>query len=434
MAAGGQIRFIVLDPGHYHAALVQKTMYEQVSPLVCIYAPDGPEVQEYLKRIGDFNSRPTSPTDWQERAYVGSDYLSRMTSEKMGDVVVLSGNNRLKTVYIKSAVDAGLNVFSEKPMCIDAAGFRMLEDAFASAEQSGVLLYDMMTERFNIFRILQKMLVLDESVFGELKKGSIQEPAVIQQSVHHLFKYVSGMPIKRPKWYFDTKQQGEGLVDVTTHLVDLAMWTCFPEQAIDHRKDVVVRAARRQPTMITRGQYEKVTGADDFPDYLKDRLDGDGVLPYYCNGQMVYSIKGIHVGLSVEWAFQAPEGAGDTQRSVFAGTRATVLLEQGAEQGYKPQLYVEPAVGVSMEALGLALENAIVRAQGRYPGLSLKKVSNRWQVVAPDALQVGHEAHFKALTERYLQYVFDGKMPAWEVANMLTKYYITTRALRLANQ
>ena len=204
-AAAGKdkVKLIVLNPGHYHAALVQKTMYEGIDRRVHVYAPSGPEVQEYLKRIDSFNARLENPTNWLEEVYTGDDYLEKMLAERSGNVVVISGNNQKKTEYIKSAIEAGVNVFSDKPMCIDAAGFRLLEEAFASADKNGVLLYDIMTERFNIFHILQKMLVLNKDVFGELQKGSVAEPAVVKESVHHFFKYVSGTPIKRPTWYFD---------------------------------------------------------------------------------------------------------------------------------------------------------------------------------------------------------------------------------------
>ena len=36
--------------------------------------------------------------------------------------------------------------------------------------------------------------------------------------------------------------------------------------------------------------------------------------------------------------------------------------------------------------------------------------------------------------EKFLQYVKQGKLPDWEVPNMITKYYITTTALELAKQ
>ncbi len=434
VAADGRVKLIVLNPGHYHAALVQKTMYDEVDRKVHVYAPSGSEVQEYLKRIDNFNTRIDNPTNWLEKVYTGDDYLEKMLADRSGNVVVMSGNNQKKTLYIKSAVDAGLNVFCDKPMCIGPAGFRLLEQAFASADKKGVLLYDIMTERYNVFHILQKMLVLDRDVFGELQKGSPTEPAVVKESMHHFFKYVSGTPIKRPTWYFDTAQQGEGLVDVTTHLIDLVMWTCFPEQAVDYRRDVVMKKARRWPTMITRQQYEKVTGATDFPGFLKVKLNDDGVLPYYANGEMVYALRGIHVRLSVSWDFQAPEGAGDTQYSLFTGSKARVILKQDKEQDYQPQLYVEPGVGITLEQLHTPLRKAIDGMQNNYPGLSLKRQSNCWQVLITNEHQSGHEAHFRKVTERYLQYLAEGKLPAWEVSNMIAKYYITTTALQLAQK
>jgi len=429
-----QVKFMILNPGHYHAALVQKSMYDRVAPVVQVYAPDGPEVQEYLKRIESFNTRPENPTNWQEEVYTGDDYLEEMLTEKPGNVVVMSGNNQKKTKYIKSAVDAGLNVFCDKPMCIDAEGFKLLEQAFAAAEKNGVLLYDIMTERFNILCILQKMLVLNKEVFGQLEKGSVDEPAVVKESVHHFFKYVSGTPIKRPTWYFDTTQQGEGLVDVTTHLIDLVMWTCLPEKPIDYQKDIVMKKARRWPTMLTRQQYEKVTRAPDFPDFLKGKLNNEGVLSYYANGEMVYTMKGVHVKLAVTWNFQAPQGGGDTHHSLFRGSKANVIIRQGKEQNYRPELYVEPAPGASAEELAASLKKALAGLQSNYPKLALKRQQNSWQVLIPDEHRIGHEAHFRIVTEKYLQYLADGKLPEWEVPNMIAKYYITTRALQLAQQ
>jgi len=429
-----KVRLIVLNPGHYHAALVQKTMYDRVDPAVRVYAPDGPEVREYLERIHSFNTRPEDPTRWQEHVYTGPDYLEAMRDDKAGNVVVISGNNWKKTEYITAAIDAGLNVFSDKPMCIDAAGFAVLERAFAAAGAKGLLLYDIMTERFNRLCMLQKRLVLDKDVFGKLQRGSAAEPAVVKESVHHFFKYISGKPVRRPTWYFDTSQQGEGLVDVTTHLIDLVTWTCFPEQVIDYRDDVTVISGRHWPTTIAKSQYAKVTGAPDFPDFLKGKFNDDAVLPYLCNGEIVYAMKGVHVKLAVTWEFEVPSGAGDTHHSLFRGTRSHMIIRQGAEQNYRPQLYVEPAAGVEVPPLRRALEKTVARLQSEYPGLAIESHGAGWHVVVPPELLVGHEAHFRTVMEKYLQYLSEGKLPDWEIAFMTSKYYITTTALEMAKR
>ena len=429
-----KVNIVTLDPGHYHASLVQKSMYEQVDPLVYVYAPDGPDVANYLKQIQRFNEREEDPTSWQQKVYTGDDFLDKMLAEKRGDIVVLSGNNRRKAEYIKASIDAGLNVFCDKPMCINTRDFELLEQAFASAERNGLLLYDIMTERFNTTCILQKLLVLDKDLFGEMETGSPENPAVVKESVHHFFKYVAGAPLKRPAWYFDTTQQGEGLVDVTTHLIDLMMWTCFPEQAIDYRRDIVINNARRWPTTLTRAQYEKVTGVSDFPDYLRDDLNDDEALPCYANGETTFTMKGICLKLSVTWNFQAPEGGKDTHTSLFRGSKANVIIRQGKKQDYRPEVYVEPAPGKSAAELAGPLKKAVKGLQGRFPGLEAKRGGDGWHIVIPDKCRVGHEAHFRNVMDAYLEYLAKGRLPKWEVPNMIAKYYITTRALELARQ
>src|SRR5690349_5587317 len=51
------IQLITLDPGHFHASLVQKFMYPGIDPNVHVYAPAGDDLDEHLKRIERFNTR-----------------------------------------------------------------------------------------------------------------------------------------------------------------------------------------------------------------------------------------------------------------------------------------------------------------------------------------------------------------------------------------
>src|SRR3954470_18083054 len=80
-AENSRVKLITLDPGHFHAALVQKFMYAGVDAEVHVYAPEGDDVAEHLKRIEAYNSRADSPTRWIERVYTGPDYLEKMLAE-----------------------------------------------------------------------------------------------------------------------------------------------------------------------------------------------------------------------------------------------------------------------------------------------------------------------------------------------------------------
>ncbi|QEC51628.1 putative dehydrogenase [Anseongella ginsenosidimutans] len=425
----GKIRLMTLDPGHFHAALVQKSMYPQVDSVVHVYAPEGPELKAHMSLIELYNTRAEDPTAWEEKVYTGDDFLQKMLSEKPGNVVVMAGNNQKKTEYILQSVEAGLNVLADKPMAINTEDFRLLQKAFAAAEEKGLLLYDIMTERYEITTLLQREFSRLPEVFGTLEKGTPEDPAVTKESVHHFFKYVSGKPLTRPAWFFDVEQEGDGIVDVTTHLVDLIQWECFPGQVID-TSDIELLSARRWPTALGISQFRKATGVENYPDYLLKDVENDSVLNVYANGEMNYTINGIHAKVSVKWNFQAPEGTGDTHYSIMRGSKANLVIRQEKEQNYKPTLYIEPLEESSEyeEALKTSLE----KIQASYPGVELKKAAKGWEVIVPDKYKIGHEAHFSEVTKKYLQFLTGGGMPEWEVPNMITKYYLTTKALEMA--
>lgn len=428
----GAIHLITLDPGHFHAALVQKKMYEGVDSVVHVYVPDGPDLQLHLDKIQGYNTRPDNPTHWKEEVYKGADFLGKMLAEKNGNVVVMAGNNRLKTDYIQKTVEAGFNVLADKPMVISASNFDTLKNAFATAKDKNVLLYDIMTERYEISTMLQRAFSRQAEVFGTLEKGTPENPAVTKESVHHFYKNVSGSILQRPAWFMDVAQQGEGIVDVTTHLVDLVQWACFPEQVIDYQKDIRLTSARRWTTDMSLSQFTAITKQKSFPDYLKKDVANDSILRVYSNGEINYQLRGVHAKVSVIWAYKAPEGAGDTHYSIMRGSKANLVIRQGAEQQYKPTLYIEPVAGNTR--LEAALKTALPTIQAEFPGVDVKKSAAGWEVVIPEKYKEGHEAHFGRVMENYLNYLKAGKLPDWEVPNMIAKYFTTTQALELAKK
>ena len=78
---GQTVKLITLDPGHFHAALIQNRMYPDVSPKVHIYAPEGSDLQMHMARINGFNTRTNQPTAWQSEVYTGPDFIEKMLKE-----------------------------------------------------------------------------------------------------------------------------------------------------------------------------------------------------------------------------------------------------------------------------------------------------------------------------------------------------------------
>lgn len=426
------VRLMTLDPGHFHAALIQKEMYPGVAPRVDVYAPLGPDLFEHLKRIAAYNTRPEHPTAWQLEIHTSDDFFERMLRDHPGNVVVLSGRNRGKIDRILASVRAGLNVLADKPWILKSDDLPKMDAALSEADSHGLVAYDIMTERFEITTMLQRALVNDRAVFGEKLQGTDSDPAVYMESVHNLMKLVSGVPNIRPPWFFDTAEQGEGFNDIGTHLVDLVQWTLFPDTAIDYHTDIRIDAAQRWPTWIPEEDFRKVTGEPRFPDSLRASVK-DGKLEYFCNTLVSYALRGIHTKLNVIWDWQAPAGA-DTHFAFYKGSRARVEIRQTKADGYRPELYVIPSEGQKADVLA-AVSGRLKALQTKYPGVAVEDRGAELQITIPDVFRVGHEAHFAAVTTNFLEYLRDrNSMPQWERPNMLAKYYVTTKGTELSRQ
>ena len=420
-----EVRLITLDPAHFHAALVQKEMLAGVARRSAIYAPLGPDLWQHLKRIEGFNARPVNPTSWEIDAHCASQPVERMCAERPGNVVVIAGRNRGKIRKIAASLDAGLNVLADKPWIIDRGDLPALEAALETADAKGLVAYDMMTERYEISTILQKELVQAPAVFGDALPGSDAEPGVTMESVHHIMKTVAGAPGLRPAFFFDVREQGQGLADVGTHLVDMVPWTLFPGQAIRWPEEIEITGVRRWPTLLGVAQFQRVTGLTGFPAELAAWVSGER-LNYFCNTRVSYKLRGIHVRLDVLWNWESPAG-GDTHRAAYRGTKSRIEVRQGERENHRPEVYVAPNGSENRGEVAAALRGHVSRLQGAYPGLGCEDVGDELRVTIPEGYRVGHEAHFAQVLAQFLEYLKSpGKMPAWERPNMLAKYYVTT--------
>ncbi len=432
-ASAQEFKIITVDPGHFHAALFQREMLPGVADTACVYAPLGPDLTAHLNRLARFNHRTENPTRWKLEIYAGSDFFERMLAERRGNLVVLSGNNQPKLDRLLASVRAGLHVLADKHWIIEPEAWPKLEAALEAADQHKIVVYDAMTERFEISCVLQRELVNDGAIFGDILAGTAAEPAVFMRSGHYLLKEVAGVPNLRPVWFFDIHQQGEGLTDVGTHLVEHVQWTLFPEQPIDHQRDIQVLRGSRWPTLLSRAQFQQVTGAADFPDFLQSSVKA-GQLEYFCNNTVSYTLRGVHVKLDVEWDFAAPPGGTDTHLAVFRGSKARVELRRDKDQQYQAEVVVVPRAG-EMTAVRAALRRRIAAWQPTHRGVGLEESGGELRLLIPQALRTGHEEHFSELARRFLQYARDPQsLPAWERPNLLAKYYVTTQGVALARQ
>ncbi|MDE5607975.1 MAG: Gfo/Idh/MocA family oxidoreductase [Muribaculaceae bacterium] len=385
-------KLAVVDPGHFHAALVTKSPLEALSDTIRLFAPEGAEVRQYLDFIAGYNGRSDNPTCWIVDSCITPDFLDSLKADVEADIVVLAGNNRHKTDYILEAIRAGKNVLADKPMAIDGAGFEKLAEAYRLADEKGLVIRELMTERYDTINIFTRRM-LNSGYIGTPISDSVI-PAVEMTSVHHFFKEVSGSPLRRPEWYYDVAQQGEGIADVTTHLIDLLMWQCFPEETVDWQKDIEIIDATHTPTVITPEQYYLSTGATI-----------DEPISVYANGNILARIKGMLVSLNVRWDFEAPVGGGDTFSAIYRYSDGQLHVIQDKTTGYIKDIFIYK-------------DDEIQSSQDEFI-----------RIVIPDSARTGHEEHFNRVTDAFLRSLDGEPAPSWEAANTLAKYRLTTEAV-----
>ena len=417
---------LILNPGHFHAALVLREHHPDLSKDVFVYSEDGPDLKRFMDLVTSFNQRDNNPTDWRIHVYTGKDFRLKLIDEKKGDIVVIAGKNDAKMADIEKLSRSGFYVLADKPWLISEQALPLLHKA---VDPGRPLALDIMTERFEITTILQKAFMAQEDIFGKIRIDPDGSPSIFKESIHHLYKIVNDQPLVRPPWYFDLSAQGDGITDVTTHLVDMTHWMLFPGVAIDFEKDIEMIEARRWPTSIPLEIYAKITQQDHFPDAAKSDVSGD-TLHYFSNGEVLYRVNDVPIHIRVIWNLEIPEGGGDTHQSLIKGTRSDLLVRQLPERGYKVELLIAPKE--NLNDVVAAVQKCLADWSATYPGLSMSIEGKNLLISIPDGLRTTHEEHFCQVRDMYLQYLARGDYPEETRASIVSKYTLLTEALKLA--
>ena len=129
---------IVINPGHFHAALTLREMHPDLSKDVYVYAEEGADLKRFIRLVNSFNKRKDNPTSWDLHVYGGADFLERAVDEAKGDVAIFAGKNSRKIHYIKAMHDAGIKVLSDKPLTINQRGVKILNELLTDGAEINV--------------------------------------------------------------------------------------------------------------------------------------------------------------------------------------------------------------------------------------------------------------------------------------------------------
>ena len=393
------------EPGHFHAALTLRTRNPRVADEVHLYATPGPERDAFISLVDAFNSRTDAPTAWRVIEHAGRDstaLLDALVTDRTVDAVVLAGKNDGKGACINRITADGWHVLADKP-CVTRA--TALPDLEATITNPGLAL-DIMTSRFDVVASLRRALTREEALFGGFRRDS--EPAIEMRSVHHLMKRVNGEPLRRPPWYYDVAVQGDGVVDIQTHMTDQAQWLVERDRPLSFAEDVAELQAVRWPTEVPLSLYRASTGRAAFAPEIIPHVTDD-VLALNCNAVINYTLNGVSVHQHAQWRSEEPEGGGDLHHAVLRGAHVDVVMRQNERTGYRAELHVR---NHAHPALSAALPETLQRIQRAFPGVHIQPSDVGFQIVIPDALHTGHEAHFAMVLESFLDHLDAGKWPA----------------------
>src|SRR5258708_873987 len=354
---------VILNPGHFHAALALRERHPLIDDDVHVFTEDGPDVDHFLRLVQAFNDRPVEPTRWTLYVYRGADYLERLLAQRPGEVVINAGRNNEKLPLIHFLHAQGFHVLGDKPWLIESGQIGMLREVTASAP----LAMDIMTERHEIANRVQQALARQPAVFGDLRTDG-NRGLIAVRSGHHLYKRGNNRPLRRPAWDFDPVAQGEGITDVTTHLVDQVQWTIGNGVRFDFDSHVGRLSARQWSTVISRDIFSRITGLEDFPAAFRDHVV-DGALHYLCNAALSYRLRGIPVEIETLWGLEEPAGSGDLHRAIMRGSKAELIVDQGPETGFLTTLIVNPVE--AGQAFSAALTDTVAAMQTEFPGLGI---------------------------------------------------------------
>jgi hypothetical protein len=380
--------------------------------------------------VNSFNERLVNPTNWSLHVYKGRDFLETSIREKNGCIAIIAGKNNNKMDIISKLHEAGFNILADKPLIIDEDKLELLKKTL---QKPTPLLMDIMTGRHELTNVLRRELLHNHKIFGKIQSFPDGSPSVYIESTHHLYKIVNEEPLLRPPWFFDIYVQGEGTVDIPSHLVDLAHWTLFPGKKIDYNKDIKLEEAQIWTTSVPLEVYKRITNQDNFPRQLENFVE-DHTLNLRCNGDVKYLIKGVQVHIKSIWNLEIPEGGGDTYQSFFKGTLSNLIVRQLPEKSYRLELLIEPKNEEAYNIIRNELENIFKQWKHKYPGISSYTEGTNIILDIPETLHATHEEHFSQVFHQFIEFVSFDKLPEEEGLNMFSKYALLVAAKKLAER
>jgi predicted dehydrogenase len=194
------------------------------SKLVAVADVFSKQIDGSLRSLGEkFPDRVDVP---EENRFVGLDAYQKLIDCGV-DVVLLASPPGFRPAHLEAAVAAGKHIFCEKPMAVDAVGYRVAMAAVEKARQKSLNLVAGFCWRYSASR---------QEAFARLRDGDIGD-------VRSVFSTYYASPVKplpedatKPagmgdvewqlqNWYNFSWLSGDSIVEQAVHSIDKICWT-----------------------------------------------------------------------------------------------------------------------------------------------------------------------------------------------------------------
>ena len=156
-----------------------------------------------------------------ETQFTGLDAFKKVIDSGV-DVVLLTTPPAFRPIHFKYAVEKNKHVFAEKPLCVDAAGFRSVSETIEESRKKKLAFVDGFCWRYSIG---------ERQTFPHVHDGAIGEIVSIYS---HYNAAQLWMKPRQPKWS-DTEWQlrnwlyftwlsGDHIVEQAVHTIDKVAW------------------------------------------------------------------------------------------------------------------------------------------------------------------------------------------------------------------
>ncbi len=169
--------------------------------------------ENLVKQLGDRVQVP------KEKQFTGFDGYQKLIDSGV-DVVLLCAPPHFRPQQLRAAVEAGKQIFCEKPVAVDAPGIRSVLESTKMAEEKGLSLVSGLCWRY------------DDAVKGTMQRildGAIGDVLSVHTNyltgeLWHRGPQDTEMAYQMRNWYYFTWLSGDFNVEQHVHSLDKALW------------------------------------------------------------------------------------------------------------------------------------------------------------------------------------------------------------------